>query len=276
MGQSQSSRIENVAPITRTPATVLRLADDGNLSAEDLAEAYDLGLRHNGLIEDEIEVPNRGLTAGIQVGSYVAIDCEMVGVTPDGSRSALARVSIVDFHGRQVYDSFVKPREHVVDWRTKITGIGPLQMRSARTFDEVQPLIASILSGRILVGHDLRHDLTVLQLRHSKKDTRDTATLRDFRRHGNGGIPSLKTLAHDVLGFEIQRGIHSSVEDARVAMALFRRYKPSFDHDHAIRFRNVLDSGCRRESTTKSAEGGQGKDKKTKKSKKKKRKPRAR
>lgn len=236
MGQIQSSRIEDVLPAMNVPGTLLDRANSGELTAECLAETYSLGLG------DEFWPPersNHGFSHDLQIGRYVAIDCEMVGVGSGGTRSALARVSLVDFHGRQVYDSFVQPQESVTDWRANITGIGPLQMYNSRGFDVVQPLIAEILKGRILVGHDLRHDLSALRLRHPLKDTRDTATLRYLWFHGNGGKPSLRTLSREMMGHEMQRGVHSSIEDARVAMAIFRLCKPEFDRMHAKTYAHI-------------------------------------
>jgi Exonuclease len=60
---------------------------------------------------------------GSVAGKYVALDCEMVGVGKDGLCSALARVSIVNYHGHLLYDTYVKPMERIVDYRSEITGI---------------------------------------------------------------------------------------------------------------------------------------------------------
>lgn len=49
----------------------------------------------------------------------------MVGVGPDGVQSALARVSVVNFHGAILLDRYVKPLERVTDYRTAISGITP-------------------------------------------------------------------------------------------------------------------------------------------------------
>uniref|UniRef100_A0A3Q0SNQ0 Exonuclease domain-containing protein n=1 Tax=Amphilophus citrinellus TaxID=61819 RepID=A0A3Q0SNQ0_AMPCI len=57
--------------------------------------------------------------------STVAIDCEMVGVGPDGEDSILARVSIVNQFGKCIYDRYVKPTEKVTDYRTAVSGIRP-------------------------------------------------------------------------------------------------------------------------------------------------------
>lgn len=55
----------------------------------------------------------------------VAMDCEMVGVGPGGEESILARVSIVNYFGKCVYDKYVKPTEKVTDYRTAVSGIRP-------------------------------------------------------------------------------------------------------------------------------------------------------
>lgn len=55
----------------------------------------------------------------------LALDCEMVGVGPAGRDHMLARVTLVNIHGNVIYDRYVKPREAVVDYRTRISGIRP-------------------------------------------------------------------------------------------------------------------------------------------------------
>ncbi|KAI4867965.1 ribonuclease H-like domain-containing protein [Hypoxylon rubiginosum] len=236
MGVTQSSVIAKGTPTTITPSLAL-WAEDNDISPEDLAEAYKLGVKDNAsLAAAERPRVNEGLAPGVEVGKYVALDCEMVGVGPEGRESVLARVSVVDFHGRQVYDSFVRPREHVTDWRTPITGITPKVLAAARGFDEVQAAVADLLRGRIAVGHDIRHDLAALQLGHPSGQVRDTARFAGYRRYGHGPKPALRVLAREVLGVEIQTGHHSSIEDARVAMLLFRRRKSDFDVQHASRF----------------------------------------
>lgn len=59
----------------------------------------------------------------------VAIDCEMVGVGPDGEDSILARVSLVNQFGKCIYDKYVKPTERVTDYRTAVSGIRPQDIK---------------------------------------------------------------------------------------------------------------------------------------------------
>ncbi|KAE8134656.1 hypothetical protein BDV38DRAFT_273370 [Aspergillus pseudotamarii] len=183
--------------------------------------------------EMKIAKVNEGRSPTAELGKYVAMDCEMVGVGPNPDNdSALARVSIVNFNGEQVYDSFVRPKEMVTDWRTHVSGILPKHMMEARSLEQVQKDVAEIMDGRTLVGHALRNDLDALLLSHPKRDIRDTSKHPPYRKIAGGGSPRLKMLASEFLGLDIQSGAHSSVEDAKATMLLYRRDKDEFEKEH--------------------------------------------
>ena len=91
----------------------------------------------------------------------VAIDCEMVGLGHLGSESALARVSVVNYHGHILLDTFVAPREQVTDLRTWVSGVKEGDLEGAPAFAEVQGKVAVLMEGRLLVGHALKNDLDV-------------------------------------------------------------------------------------------------------------------
>ncbi|RDW69707.1 hypothetical protein BP6252_08727 [Coleophoma cylindrospora] len=223
---------DKVAP----SASLALWAEDNDISAKDLAEAYGESLtatNAKATAEDKI---NGGLSEDVEIGKYVAMDCEMVGVGGDEDRSVLARVSLVNFHGTQIYDSFVRPKEFVTNWRTHVSGVASKDMAKARTFDVVQKEVGDILTDRILVGHAIKHDLEMMMLGHPKRDIRDTSKFSGFRKYSAGKTPSLKKLAKEILGVDIQGGEHSSIEDARATMVLFRRHKSAFDIEHAQRF----------------------------------------
>lgn len=78
---------------------------------------------------------------------YVGIDCEMVGIGPEGKQSALARVSIVDFDGNILYDEYVRPPSYVTDFRTQWSGIRKKDLRqgSALTLAEVLKCIYPLM-----------------------------------------------------------------------------------------------------------------------------------
>jgi DNA polymerase III epsilon subunit-like protein len=92
---------------------------------------------------------------------YVALDCEMVGVGPDGKRSALARIAIVNFYGTLLYESFVKPPERITDFRTALTGISPAHLRSAKPLLEVLFEVDEFIKEKIIIGHGLENDFKV-------------------------------------------------------------------------------------------------------------------
>lgn len=182
------------------------------------------------------DIENEGVSETALPAKYIALDCEMVGTGPEPDRdSALARVSVVNYHGHQVYDSYVQVKVPVTDYRTAVSGIEPRHLRKdvARPFDEVRSDLKILLDGRILVGHAIKNDLDMLVIKHDKRFIRDTSKYTKFRELAMipGRTPSLKILAEKLLGVEIQVGAHSSVEDARATMALFRLEKDGFDSE---------------------------------------------
>ncbi|KTW32326.1 uncharacterized protein T551_00416 [Pneumocystis jirovecii RU7] len=164
-------------------------------------------------------------------GKYIALDCEMVQVGPSNKKDrVLARISIVNYYGNVIFDTFVKPKERVIDYKTHINGITQADLKNAPSFEEVQSKVADLLKNRILVGHSLKNDLDVLLLSHPKKDIRDTSKFKTFKAYSKGKSPALKKLAKEILNMTIQNDVHSSIEDARAAMLLYRRYKHEMDH----------------------------------------------
>jgi RNA exonuclease 4 len=158
----------------------------------------------------------------------------MVGVGSNGSQSALARVSIVNFHGHTIMDYFVIPKEPVIDYRTAVSGITPSLLNPRKTpnvkkFDEVQQMVADLIKDRIVIGHALKNDFDALLLNHPRKLVRDTSEYKPFRALAKNRAPALRKLSQQILGIEIQSGQHSSVEDARVTMLLYKRVRAEWE-----------------------------------------------
>lgn len=166
-----------------------------------------------------------------ELGHFVALDCEMVGVGYKGTRSALARVTIVNWHGFVVLDTYVQPKEPVTDYRTWVSGVRKRHLKNAPTFEEVQKQVADILKGRVLVGHAVHNDLRALLLTHPQTMTRDTGTYKPLCDKTGKKQTSLRELAALLLGIQIQikGAAHSPVEDARATMAIFRTQKAEWD-----------------------------------------------
>lgn len=237
-----SIKQHNVKTLSRSVSTPQLKRTPLITSEKDAAEANDILTPH----PDFPDIENEGVSETALPGKYVALDCEMVGVGPEPNRdSALARVSMVNYHGHQVYDSYVQmpPKVEVTDYRTAVSGIEPKHLRKdvARTFEEVRSDLKILLGGRILVGHAVKNDLDVLILKHDKRLIRDTSKFTKFRQLATkaGWTPGLKMLTQKLLGVEIQTGAHSSVEDARATMALFRLEKDEFENEIRLKYGNV-------------------------------------
>jgi len=177
-----------------------------------------------------------------QTGKIVSLDCEMVGVGPNGLESALARVSIVDINEIVIFDTYVQVSQPVIDYRTHVSGItkANLAPEKSMTFPECRSIVFALLSGRVLVGHAIENDLRVLKLQHPLCDIRDTATYLPFMRvdmasrdkYGSAmQRRKLRDLVHDKLGYEIQRvgHPHSSVQDACAALKLYKSVRKEWE-----------------------------------------------
>ncbi|KAK0277404.1 3'-5' exonuclease [Friedmanniomyces endolithicus] len=230
MGTGGSKPAETEQP-TRVRAKLIK---EHGIAPGDVSMAYSAFNSTAKRDDDEI---NGGLHPSHKAGKYVALDCEMVGTGPPPyADNVLARASLVNFHGEQIYDSYALPPPgiKVEDYRTHVSGIKPHHMKPgvARSFAEVQTDVAELLAGRILVGHALKNDLQVLLLSHPKRDLRDTSRYAKFRVESMGKTPALRNLAKKELGMIVQSGEHSSVEDARAAVLLYKKEKVGFEEEN--------------------------------------------
>ena len=161
---------------------------------------------------------------------YIACDCEMVGVGA-GRVSALARASLVNWNGKIIYDKFVRPKGKITDYRTRVSGVRKRDMDTAVNFDRAQREVKALLEGKILVGHALKNDIEALKIKHPSHMIRDSALYRPLLKRnalGKWQANSLKNLSK-FLGHNIQSGEHSSVEDARASMMVFRKHRDAWE-----------------------------------------------
>ncbi|KAH9947154.1 hypothetical protein B0H21DRAFT_856627 [Amylocystis lapponica] len=157
---------------------------------------------------------------------FLSLACTCVGCGPGGSTSMLAKVAIVDYRGRDVYWTFVQPTMTVSDYRTSTTGIEPanLEPSAVKKFSEVQQHVANLIKGKILVGHSLWQDLSVLGIPHPAVATRDVALYQPFRTalKTPNQVIGLQTLMWHLMRRRVQDGKICALENARAALDLYR------------------------------------------------------
>ncbi|KAF8560291.1 hypothetical protein OG21DRAFT_1401218 [Imleria badia] len=156
----------------------------------------------------------------------LALSCSNVGVGPGGTTAMLARVSIIDFKGNMMLDTFVSPTMQVSDYRTSTTGIEACHLLGTDTppFDRVQRHVAELIKGKVIVGHSLWHDLSVLGIPHPAVATRDVALYQPFRNalRSPNQVVGLQTLMWHLMCRRCQDGHIHPVENARAALDLYR------------------------------------------------------
>jgi RNA exonuclease 4 len=155
----------------------------------------------------------------------------MVGVGPGGVESSLARVTVIDWFGQVVLDAYVKQSRPITDYRTFVSGITEQDLKDATlSLQQCRAMVFQLLQNRILVGHALKNDLTVLGIAHPWWLLRDTAKYEPFMKvrvgHKDGVLwpRKLKDLVREKLDQDIQvyGRPHSPYEDALGALDLYK------------------------------------------------------
>ena len=180
-------------------------------------------------------------------GSLFGLDAEFVALAPaekelraDGTelmlrpaRLGLARVSVVRADGPLRYapciDDYVRASEPVHDYLTRFSGVVHGDLDPSLSRHHITTLKAAYLklrylvdAGACFVGHGLRKDFRMINIVVPKDQIVDTVELFHFKRQRK---LSLRFLASQLLGEDIQGVMHDSIEDARVACALYTKYR---------------------------------------------------
>ncbi|KAI1364122.1 PAB-dependent poly(A)-specific ribonuclease subunit PAN2 [Xylaria arbuscula] len=150
---------------------------------------------------------------------------------------ALARTSIIRGSGMDegvpFIDDYIEINEKVVDYLTSYSGITPEDLDKKIAAERGHNLVPLKLAykkiwillnlGCKFLGHGLKQDFRVINIHVPKSQVIDTSDLFFIKERLRK--LSLQFLAHTILKEDIQLHTHDSIEDARTALRLYRKYQ---------------------------------------------------
>lgn len=171
-----------------------------------------------------------------------AVDCEMCRIV--SGKQDVTRIAIVNEDLETVYHTLVKPKEEIVDYITRFSGITEKMLRNvSTTLEDVQNDMRKLLpSDAILCGQSLNCDLHALKMIHPY--VIDTSVI--YNENGmRQRKTSLKQLARKHLSENIQDGKkgHNPIEDSIATMKLVQlKLKKFLGYGDAVLFESSEDN----------------------------------
>lgn len=192
------------------------------------------------ILDHPTEAPLPGTPYGIDA-EFVALQREEIEIKADGtretirpSRLGLARVSVLRGSGHDAdlpfIDDYIAITEPVIDHLTQHSGISPGDLDRTTSKHVLiglkvayKKLWLLLNLGCIFVGHGLIKDFRTINIHVPKAQVVDTVEL--FHIAALKRKLSLRFLAWLLLKEDIQTDMHDSIEDARTALKLWRKWE---------------------------------------------------
>ncbi|KAI9283728.1 ubiquitin carboxyl-terminal hydrolase-domain-containing protein [Umbelopsis sp. AD052] len=186
------------------------------------------------------EMPKAGTLISIDA-EFVALSQEETEIRSDGTKSvirpsrlSLARVSVLrgesgDMEGTPFIDDYIANSEPIVDYLTEYSGIEAGDLDPQTSKHTLVPLKIAYKKLRLLVdlgcifiGHGLKSDFRIINILVPPEQVIDTLDIY-YMRNRQRKI-SLRFLAWALLQLDIQQVTHNSIEDAKTALLLYKKY----------------------------------------------------
>ena len=133
--------------------------------------------------------------------------------------------------GLAFIDDYIVTTEPIVDYLTAYSGIIPGDLDRGFSRHHLVPFKVAYKKlwlllnlGCVFIGHGLSKDFRIINMHVPKNQVIDTVDLFFLQSRGQRKL-SLRFLAWQVLKEDIQQDTHDSIEDARTAMKLYRKYQ---------------------------------------------------
>ncbi|KAJ3114895.1 poly(A)-specific ribonuclease [Phlyctochytrium bullatum] len=202
-------------PICELAKLMLRLNNEELVVEEVLSQTDEIPETENGT--DRMKCAFYKLTEELEIRS----DGTRSVIKP--SRLGLARVSVIrgigSGSGMPFIDDYINSSEPIVDYLTEFSGIKVGDLDPNVSTKPLVPLKAAYKKLRLLVdlgcifvGHGLKKDFRIINILVPSAQVVDTVDLFWIKERQR------------VLRSDIQRDTHDSVEDARTALALYKKY----------------------------------------------------
>uniref|UniRef100_A0A0K0F609 Exonuclease domain-containing protein n=1 Tax=Strongyloides venezuelensis TaxID=75913 RepID=A0A0K0F609_STRVS len=174
----------------------------------------------------------------LEENNIVALDAEFISVdkTDNIKTDEIGRISVVDENEQVIIDDYIQTGSSTVnDYKTSVSGIVESDLNPETTNKQLTTLKVAYMKILYLVehsfhfiGHGLCNDFNVLNIWVNEIQYSDTVKL--CRLQLKPMLP-LKKLAFKFLDKVVQKDTHDSIEDAKTALQVYRKYETLKEHE---------------------------------------------